>query len=113
MKITKNWDTGIITIALVYVDDVLFFGNSKEQIYKYIEFLATRFTTLTKVDVVNRNIGVDITRNIDDDTIILNQKIYHNEYVKENVNIGTCSEDTPLTSTVDYESRGTQPPTQG
>ena len=57
--ILKDIDTGILTIAVVYVDDILFFGNSKSLIDGYIKTLSDNITKLTEVDEVDRYIGVD------------------------------------------------------
>ena len=54
----KDKDTGIVTIAVVYVDDVLFFGSNQETIDGYINYLVTQITKLTRDIEVNRYISV-------------------------------------------------------
>ena len=104
--------TGDRVIAIVYVDDILFFGKDKVIIDKHIQYLIDHITKLTESDIVDRYIGVDIKRDLEQHTITLSQKPYMQQYVQANVPGEMQSKDIPLPPTVDYETKGNEPPIQ-
>jgi hypothetical protein len=97
-------------IVLVYVDDILFFGPNKLIIDKHIQYLVDHLTKLTESKDINRYIGVDIKRNWENHTIELSQRPYMQQYVQANVPGEVPSKSIPLPYTVDYETKGEEPP---
>jgi len=108
--ILNDKDTGIQTIAVVYVDDILFFGNSEEHINDHIQYLTENITKLTEVDEVNRYIGIDIKRDLENHTITLSQQPYQQAYVDEHVNKDLPLKPIPLPYTVEYDEKGIEAP---
>jgi hypothetical protein len=101
--------------AVVYVDDVLFFGpkEAASETGRHIEFLMDRLTKLTRDLVVERYIGVDIKRNRKEKTITISQKQYTQDYVKQTVPGDLPVKKLPLPYNIDYEEQvGTEEPIQ-
>ena len=104
-------------LAVVYVDDVLFFGpkEAAKDVNNHIAFLMDHLTKLTKDSVVDRYIGVDIKRNRKERTITVSQKPYTQEYVKLTVPGDVPSKELPLPTSIDYDDQlidGTEDPIQ-
>jgi len=110
--VNKDIDTGVITIVVVYVDDILFFGNSKPYIDQTISKFATSITKLTEVAEVTRYIGIDIKRDLKNHTITMSQKPYQSDYVASKAPGDLPTKEIPLPSTIDYDIKGTEPSIQ-
>ena len=92
------------TYIVVYVDDILFIGNNMSVIDSTINTLVENLTKITEVDKIDRYIGIDIVRNLDDHTISLTQYPYTMEYINKYVDPdSTRVVETPLYPTVDYQ----------
>jgi hypothetical protein len=95
-----------VTIIVVYVDDVLFAGNDKDEITHILEYLADQFTKITDMATISKYVGIEIVRDIENQTIFLSQKMYTDRYVSSNISDQTPVKSIPLPETVDYQSRG-------
>ena len=108
----RNIETGEVTIIVCYVDDVLFIGNSPTVIESAINYLISQFTRLTNMGSVTRYLGVDIKRDLGNNTLELSQKPYIVKFLKDRVNPMSSVKHIPLPETVDYSKKGdnTLPP---
>jgi hypothetical protein len=59
--IKRDIDTEEVTIVIVYVDDILYIGNSQNQITQSIHHFRKNVTEITDMGNVTRYIGIDIT----------------------------------------------------
>ena len=77
----KKTDTGKVIIVVVYVDDILFIGNDKDEIQKILTHVESRVTAMTTMGEVTRYIGVEISRDRVNHTISLSQQPYIDKIV--------------------------------
>ncbi len=82
--IKRNLDTGKVIIVVVYVDDILFIGNDKDEIQKILTHVESRVTVMTTMGEVTRYIGVEISRDRVNHTISLSQQPYIDKIVQSN-----------------------------
>ena len=103
-----------VLVVVVYVDDVLFIGNSKSKIEMSINTLAKSFTKLVGTTDITRYIGVDLLRDHEKNTIILSQKPYIEKYVSEHVPLEAPIKGIPMQPSLDYSVKGdgSHPPIQ-
>ena len=106
----RNQETGTVTFIVVYVDDVLFVGNSPTVIESAINFLISEFTKLTNMGEVTRYLGIELKRDFINHTIELSQKPYIVKYLSDFVDPNASVKQIPLPSTVDYSTKGDLPP---
>jgi hypothetical protein len=95
-----------VTIIVVYVDDVLFIGNDDVEITRILDYLADQFTKITDEATISKYVGIDIVRDVDNQTIYLSQKLYTDQYVSSNVSDHTPIKLIPMPETVDYQTKG-------
>jgi hypothetical protein len=103
----RDQETGVITFIVVYVDDVLFIGNSPTMIESVIDHLISQFTKLTIMGEITRYIGIDIKRNMTAHTIELSQKPYIDKYIQEHpLDPKAGPKHIPLPTSIDYTTKG-------
>jgi hypothetical protein len=59
--IKRTPDTGKVIIVVVYVDDILFIGNDKDEIQQILTHVESRVTAMTTMGEVTRYIGVEVS----------------------------------------------------
>jgi hypothetical protein len=112
--IKRNPDTGKVIIVVVYVDDILFIGNDKDEIQKILTHVESRVTAMTTMGEVTRYIGVEISRDRVNHTISLSQQPYIDKIVQSNEVHDKSAKPIPMQPQADYNSPGdgTNPPIQ-
>jgi hypothetical protein len=95
-----------VTIIVVYVDDILFVGNDEIEITRILDYLADQFTKITDEATISKYVGIDIVRDVENQTIYLSQKLYTDQYVSSNVSDQTPIKLIPMPETVDYQTKG-------
>ena len=112
--IKRNPDTGKVIIVVVYVDDILFIGNDKDEIQKILTHVESRVTAMTTMGEVTRYIGVEISRDRVNHTISLSQQPYIDKIVQSNEVHDKSTKPIPMQPQADYNSPGdgTNPPIQ-
>jgi transposase InsO family protein len=104
--IKRNEETLIVTILLIYVDDIIVTGNNELEIDTFIDLLADDFTKLHELGQIQRYIGIDIERDLLNNRIKLTQIPYTKSVISssetkidENV-----SKQIPMPSSIDYRT---------
>jgi hypothetical protein len=90
---------------VVYVDDVLFIGNDKDEISHILDYMADQFTKITNMATISKYVGIEIVRDVENQTIFFSQKLYTDKYVSSNVPVLSSAKSIPLYKTVDYSLR--------
>ena len=112
--IKRNPDTGKVIIVVVYVDDILFIGNDKDEIQQILTHVESRVTAMNTMGEVTRYIGVEISRDRVNHTISLSQQPYIDKIVQSNEVHDKSAKPIPMQPQADYNSPGdgTNPPIQ-
>ncbi len=98
--IKRNPDTGKVIIVVVYVDDILFRANDKDEIQKILTHVESRrVTAMTTMGEVTRCIGVEISRDRVNHTISLSQQPYIDKIVQSNEVHDKSAKPIPINAT--------------
>ena len=100
--IKRNYETGEVTVAIIYVDDILYIGNSQPQITLSINHFRNNVTAITEMGDVSRYIGIDIKRNLTEHTIELSQTPYIDRFVSSTIPPEAEPKSTPMSDSIDY-----------
>lgn len=103
--IKRDTESGDVTIVIVYVDDIIFTGNNPKIIDDMINSLSTEFKKITRLGELTRYIGVDIERDLEENTISLSQDPYLQSYLDTEVDPGTNEKPIPLNPVLDYRAK--------
>mmetsp|Transcript_19857 Transcript_19857/g.33231 ORF Transcript_19857/g.33231 Transcript_19857/m.33231 type:complete len:303 (-) Transcript_19857:1218-2126(-) len=104
--IKRDPETGSVIFAIVYVDDIIFVGNDEAEIDASIEFFASEFRKLTELGEITRYIGVDIKRDLSNNTISLSQLPFTKSYLEKEATPDMNAKSVPLNPTLDYRQQG-------
>ena len=112
--IKRNLETGKVVIVVVYVDDILFIGDDKEEIQEILTHVASRVTAMTTMGEVTRYIGVEIKRDRVNHTLSLSQQPFIDKIVQNNEVGEKSAIPIPMQPQADYNTPGdgTYPPIQ-
>lgn len=99
---SKNVKNGMMYV-LLYVDDVLIFGNDKLEVAKLKAALNNQFH-MKDLGLVSNFLGLNITQNIDVDVTIISQKNYLTQ-VLERYDMSDCNgSSTPINKNFDFNT---------
>lgn len=97
---------GVLTLILVYVDDILLTGDSTEQVLQVIQSLHTQFALKTMGEV-HYFLGIEVTKS--DGHYTLQQTQYINDLL-ERTNLSDCnSSSTPMIPSLKLTKDGGEP----
>ena len=66
--VNRNEETGIVTIILLFVDDIIVTGNNRDSINSVVDHLIKSFRKITELGETTRYIGIDIIRDHENHT---------------------------------------------
>ena len=104
--IKRNNENGEVTIAICYVDDVIITGNNPKEIRSLLDSLSNYFTKINELGNVTKYVGVEIDRNVENNTLKLHQKTYIDKVLHKSKVKDKSTKQSPLPVTVDYKDLG-------